>query len=281
MTIHDFTTELFVRVDDAMSDQQKCQSTKHSQALLHPSELVTLGLLFALKGVGNRAFYRWAQANFAPLFPNLPERTRFFRLLVAHAEWAHRFLASPSLLGVVDSFGIELIHPRREGRSDKQIGKKGKSNHRWIVGAKFCVVLDHLGRVVDWAVDTANVYDARFQALMKKYENIMKKYENIMFILGDSGFHVKTTPEQQDPSNLKICLRGTWNQRMLIETVFSMLTHICRLKKLDSKVGHRVWSGLKARLAFAAAAFNVCSQWNGLQADANGVVSLSMLQVAL
>lgn len=269
MTIHDFTTELFVRVDDAMTNQQK-----HSQAVLHPSELVTLGFLFALKGVGNRAFYRWAQANLAPLFPNLPERTRFFRLLAAHAQWTDRFLAEPSLLGVVDSFGIELIHPRRQGRSDKQIGKKGKSNHRWIVGVKLCVVLDHLGRVVDWAVDTANVYDAMFQPLIKKYENTM-------FILGDSGFHVKTTPEQQDPGNLKICPRGAWNQRMLIETVFSMLTNTCRLKK----VGHRVWSGLKARLAFAAAAFNVCSQWNGFQADtqadADGFVSLSMLQVAL
>ncbi len=272
MTIHDFTTELFCRVDDAMTDQQK-----HSQAILYPSELVALGLLlvalgllFALKGVGNRAFYRWAKANLAPLFPNLPERTRFFRLLAAHQDWTRRFLAQPSILGVVDSFGIELIHPRRQGRSDKQIGKKGKSNHRWIVGAKLCFVLDHLGRVVDWAVDTANVYDATFQPLIKKYENTM-------LILGDSGFHVKTTPEQQDPDNLKICSRGVWNQRMLIETVFSMLTHTCRLKK----VGHRVWSGLKARLAFATAAFNLCSQWNGLQADAHGFVSLSMLQVAL
>jgi len=64
----------------------------------------------------------------------LPERTRFFRLLAAHQDWTNRFLAQPSLLGVVDSFGIELIHPRREGRSDKQIGKKGKSNHRWQEG---------------------------------------------------------------------------------------------------------------------------------------------------
>ena len=82
MTIQDFTTELFCRVDDAMTDLQK-----HSQALLHPSETVTLGLLFALKGVGNRAFHRWAQANLRPLFPRLPERTRLFRLLAAHRGW--------------------------------------------------------------------------------------------------------------------------------------------------------------------------------------------------
>ena len=83
MTIHDFTTELFVRVDDAMTHQEK-----HPQALLYPSEIVTLGMLFALKGVGTRAFYRWAKANLAPLFPHLPERTRFFRLLAAHRDCA-------------------------------------------------------------------------------------------------------------------------------------------------------------------------------------------------
>ena len=91
MTIHDFTTELFVRVDDAMTDQEK-----HNQALLFPSEIVTLGMLFALKGIGNRAFYRWAEANLKALFPHLPERTRFFRLLAAHQDWTDRFLAEPS-----------------------------------------------------------------------------------------------------------------------------------------------------------------------------------------
>lgn len=233
MTLHDFTTQLFVRVDDAMTTKQK-----HPQALLHPSETVTLGMLFALKGVGCRAFYRWAEANLAPLFPRLPERTRLFRLLAAHQDWTEHFLAQPSLLGVVDSFGIELIHPRREGRSQKQIGKKGESNHRWIVGAKLCFVLDHLGRVVDWAVDTANVYDTTFHPLIQKYDGQM-------LILGDSGFHMKPTAQQCDPENLKICKRGVWNERMLIETVLPMLTNTCRIKK----VGHRVWSGLKARVA--------------------------------
>ena len=43
-------------------------------------------MLFALKGVGCRAFYRWAKANLAPLFSRLPERTRLFRLLAAHRD---------------------------------------------------------------------------------------------------------------------------------------------------------------------------------------------------
>jgi hypothetical protein len=35
------------------------------------------------------------------------------------------------VLGVIDTYGIELIHPIREGRSPQQIGRKGVSNHRW------------------------------------------------------------------------------------------------------------------------------------------------------
>jgi len=47
MTTTDFITELFCRVDDAMKGAKK-----HSQANLYPSEVVTLAILFALKGVG-------------------------------------------------------------------------------------------------------------------------------------------------------------------------------------------------------------------------------------
>ncbi len=53
MTTVDFITDLFCRVDEQMHDVPK-----HPQAKLHPSEIVTLALLFALKGVGPRAFYR-------------------------------------------------------------------------------------------------------------------------------------------------------------------------------------------------------------------------------
>ncbi|MCI0617453.1 hypothetical protein L0244_31145, partial [bacterium] len=51
---------------------------QHSQAMLWPSEVVTLGLLFAIKGVGQRAFNRWISQNHLALFPGLPERTRLF-----------------------------------------------------------------------------------------------------------------------------------------------------------------------------------------------------------
>lgn len=97
MTTQDFITELFCRTDDAMK-----HVPKHSQANLHPSELVTSGLLYVLKGVGQRAFYRWLTRDFKPLFPSLPERTRLFRALAAHQDWTG---LDPPLSGRSDCAG--------------------------------------------------------------------------------------------------------------------------------------------------------------------------------
>ena len=71
MTIVDVITELFCCVDDKLSQHGK--NHKHSQAKLYPSEVVTIAMLFALKGVGNRASYRWIANNFKSLFPKLPD----------------------------------------------------------------------------------------------------------------------------------------------------------------------------------------------------------------
>jgi hypothetical protein len=260
MTTKDFIIELFCRIDDAMKNVPK-----HSQASLWPSEMVTCGILFALKGVGCRAFYRWLVRDFRPLFPGLPERTRLFRLLASHQDWTQHFLAQPSLIGVADSFGVELLHPRREGRSDKQIGKKGKSNWRWIIGAKLGVVLNHLGLVVSWDCDTANVHDGhRFHPMIASLP---------MLILADTGFHNKAG----DPENLKICKRGEWNGRMVVGTLHSMLTSICHFKK----VSHRDWLYLGARFAFTVAAFNLLASWHGLVPDEQGFVCLSIAEFSL
>jgi len=70
MTTVDFITALFSEVDDQLR-----AIPKHPEARLWPSEVVTLGLLHALKGVGNRAFYRWLTRDYRALFP--PHSTGF------------------------------------------------------------------------------------------------------------------------------------------------------------------------------------------------------------
>jgi hypothetical protein len=68
MTTIDFITALFCEVNEQLHAMPK-----HPEAYLWPSEVVTLGLLHALKGVGNRAFYRCLTKDYRMLFPQLPE----------------------------------------------------------------------------------------------------------------------------------------------------------------------------------------------------------------
>ena len=164
-------------------------------------------------------------------------------------------MADPTFFTVIDSYGVELIHPIREGHSPHQIGKKGKSNWRWIVGMKLCWLINDCGAVVDWDWDTANVHDQTFLPLVEAVNG-----ETI--VLGDSGFN----DADGIPTNLKLCPRGTWNERMLIETALSMVTMVCGLKK----VFHRTRHYFHARLAYVAAMFNALLALNrSLQPDAD------------
>ena len=137
---------------------------------------------------------------------------------------------------------------------------------RWIVGGKLCLLLNQWGLIVGWACATANVADNTFQWLIQQVDGRM-------IVLSDTGFHAA----EGDPSNLKLCQRGEWQDRMLVETVLSMLTLVCHLKK----VMHRGWAYFQARLAFTMAAFNVLVQWHGFQPNASGFVPLSIAEFSL
>ena len=266
MSTVDFITALFCRIDDKMQSVPT-----HPQAHLYPSEVVTIALLFALKGVGPRAFYRWLVRDYRPLFPRVPERTRLFRLFVTHQDWTDSFLAQPTVLGVADSYGVELLHPWREKRGGhrriaRRSGRKGLSNHRWIIGGKLAVVLNKWGVVSGWAADTANVHDSAFQPLVARFAEEM-------IVLTDANF----VRAEGNPPNMKVCPRGTWNERMLVETFFSMLTTVCHCKKML----HRVWRYFTMRLAFTVALFNVLAQWDGLPLDEHGCAHRSIAQFSL
>src|ERR1035437_3789781 len=101
MTTCDIITHLFCRVDDRMKAEHK-----HVQATLYPSEVVTIGLLFALKGGHFRPVVRWLTRDYADLFTGLPDRTRLQRLFKTHPGWFDRFMAAPSFFTVIDSYPI-------------------------------------------------------------------------------------------------------------------------------------------------------------------------------
>ena len=120
---------------------------------------------------------------------------------------------------------------------------------------------------MDWDCDSANVYDG------SRFQHLVESVRDQMVVFADTGF-VKV--DWLAP-NLRICRRGEWNSRMLIETILSMLTQVCHLKQ----VTHRCWAYFKTRLAFTMALFNLLVQWEGLSIDDDGFVPLSIAQFSL
>jgi hypothetical protein len=238
MTTEEIIIHIFYYVDNAMIDVRK-----EGCAKLYPSEVVTIGILFALKGGHFRAFYRWLKRDYNPLFGGLPDRSALLRQLRIQQQHTDLLMAQPSVLNVVDSFPIELIFPIREGRSDQQFGQKSKDKGRWSVGVKLCWILNTFGQVCGWIWDTMNCPDNDFL-------DFFEAYDGEAILLADWGFRCADGV----PDNVKLCKKGTWNDRMVVETSFSMITVVCKAKKIH----HRLEQYIDARLAYTVAMFNVC-----------------------
>lgn len=200
------TEEMIIRLF-GMADDRLGPVKQRPDASLYDSEMVTIGLLFALRGGPYRPFSRWLAANDGYVFPALPDLTRLLRLLRRWSAYTDEFLATPSFFTVADTYGIALRHPRREGRRPQHVGKKGISNGRWIIGVNVGWLIKNAGKIVMWPWDTANVSDRACRDLALAYN-----HETI--VVCDDGFRERGASHE----NMLFCAKGTWNERYMIET---------------------------------------------------------------
>ena len=178
MSTEDFIIELFLRVDSMMVDVPK-----HPQAHLYPSEIVTLALLFALKGVGPRPFYRWIRRDYRHVWPG-PCRIgpACSGLIATHADWADTFLAQPTTLGVADTYGVELIPSvaRRPCRSaDRAQGAVEPPLDRGGEGGV-------LGQPV--RIDCGVGFCGRENAPDNAFRDLIADFQDQMVVLTDTAF---------------------------------------------------------------------------------------------
>jgi hypothetical protein len=68
------------------------------------------------------------------------------------------------------------------------------------------LAINDLGQIIGWAWAPANAHDSWFHP-------IIEAFKDHSFILADTGFHAKVG----DPDNMKLCRRGEWNGRMLVD----------------------------------------------------------------
>lgn len=162
MTTRDSMMELFYRIDEELKNVEK-----HSQAKLYPSEAVTISFLFCLKGVGYRAFYRWLKKITLIYFHSCLKGQDISGSFCCISIWRLSLWQIQNLRGVIDAYRVVMIYPIREGRSAKQSGKKGISNHRRIVGGKLCLLLNQNGLDVARAADTEMFATTNFNHWLK------------------------------------------------------------------------------------------------------------------
>ena len=176
MTTVELITALFYEVDEQLR-----VIPKHPEAHLWPSEVVTLAAPRPQRR-GQPCLLSLIVARLSAIVSSAPRAHPALSSFKTHQDWTRAFLGRPDRTRGHRTYGIELIHPMREGRSPQQIGRKGLSNHRWIVGGKLCLLLNQWGLIVGWACATANVADNAFQWLIRQFEERM-------IVLSDTGFH--------------------------------------------------------------------------------------------
>lgn len=236
--------DLFIVLLFWMVDEQTSDLPQHPQAKLHPSEIVTLALLQRMTGKAYRRFLVWLEH--IGLFPNLPDASRLCRLF---HHYRHAIEVISRQMGqwdwaVADSVICEAIHPIREGRGTPWVGK-GKSKGRWMVGIKVVVVVSPQGDILAWELDTANIHDKHFAWIVEEFT---------VKVLTDSGFHA----QEGDPDNLKICKRGEQNERMVVESVFSLCKRLLGLNNIIAKS----LKGFRLAVASIFALFNTLLDMN-------------------
>jgi hypothetical protein len=235
-------------------------------ATVWPSEVVTLGVRHALTGVGHRAFSRGLTRDPRAWFPRLPERPRRFRRFLTPQAGTAPFWASPTGLGVIATSGLEVIHPIREGRSPRPIGRTGLAKPRWLVGGNVCRLLNQWGWVGAWEGATATVSDQPLPPLLRPCAAQMMVRSETAFPAAEG-----------DPTHLKRGRRGAWKDRLRIATVWSLRTVVSP----GTQVMHRVWEYVQARLACTMAALHRLVHWHGLPTEEPGFVPLSIAEFSL
>lgn len=234
--------EIFCKV----SNELRGVDFKQDRAKLRLSEIIAIGVLKSLSMYSFRRFYEWLkQFN---LF-ELNERSRLQRLINKYWKYAVMFLKKESLFNIADSYSVELIHPIRFGRKEqlKAMVRKGKTNGRWMVGRKIGIVINNLFQIICFDHDLAGGTDKIFNKDFDKINGI---------ILADTGYNEKD--KTKIPKNLKLCKKDKWNDRMYIETLFSLWKRMLNTKQMMVKT----LNGFSAKTAYLCALTNILFDLN-------------------
>jgi hypothetical protein len=282
-----FLTELYVAIDDFCKTQPERAARSGPAGGLTTSEVVTLALYAQeTRFPSERAFHRHADRRLRPLFPGLPGRDRFNRLLrscgaaiTAFALHLGRSLATGDERGfeALDGTGLVVRNAKRRGAGwlDGQADIGWRTRLGWYEGMRLLVSVTPRGVVTGWGIGPASTNDrslaetffaARADGIAQLPSVGRPTSDCSLADMGFSGARcqprwaadygaVVVSPPQTGstrawPKPLKTWLAG---MRQVIETVCDRLLFTCGL---DRERPHAL-DGLQARLAAAMGLHNM------------------------
>lgn len=228
-TLEDLFLIVFVFVDDYLKALEQVGlgelPTADNQKGSY-SEIMTIALVGELmKQRYQGDWYDFVKIEYQDLFPELPHRTRFYRiqhkLEVIYADFGLRFAPRESLeeaTYVIDSKPIPICKGKRYKRPRAMTEAcSGYSSMGMFYGFKLHAIVTEQGLFADFLIAPANVSDQEAEtALMQQRQ---------AFVLGDKNYHggkVYAQPKDNFKKPKPWISAFSW-VRKTIETVFSSL----------------------------------------------------------
>lgn len=239
-------------------------------------EIVALSCCMEALGIDSENLL-WSKlkTDYASLFPNLIDRSRFNRrrkrltdMIMNVQDYVSRKLENLSQVMVVDSIPVPVIKMAREKshRSFKESFEtapaKGYSavNKGWFIGYKLHLVIYDNGVVQQSGITKGNVHDINF---LKNISNLPSEKQ----ILGDRAYISKTLQMdlfEQYQVRLKVPFRNNQHdykkhpkkyksKRQMVETVFAQMCDQFNLKRNYAKS----YKGLVTRLTSKLSSMSV------------------------
>lgn len=287
-----FLTELYVLADDFCKTHLTPAPHPGPAASLTSSEVLTLAIFSQwLQFPSEAAFSRYARRRLRPLFPTLPSRPQFNRLvrrghdtLVAFALWLGRDLAQGDdrAFEALDGTGLATRNAKRRGAGWlyglADIGKCTRLG--WYAGVRLLLAVTPTGAITGWGIGPASTNDrvlaeTFFAARATPQPGLASVgrplSDRYVADMGFTGLDCEARwataydaavvcPPQSDshrawPKPLRTWLAGI---RQVIETVNDRILFAFGL---DRERPHDM-SGLQARLAATVGLHNVCCWLN-------------------
>jgi len=191
--------KLFCSIDDFWLDFEKkwkkrlllrenCNPPRR-RPLLHPSEVMTIVILFHMSGFRNfKTFYTGYICNhLRHAFPKLPSYQRFVELKKSLPFPLYCYLTTQmgkaTGISFVDSTSLAVCHSKRASRNKvfKGIAKRGKTSVGWFFGFKLHLIVNDKGELLSFVLTPGNTDDRK--PVPKLVES---KIKGLLF--GDRGY---------------------------------------------------------------------------------------------